>query len=195
MADKDTLAHMMFEQVFRENRKMLENLAYFYVRDYEAAKDIVSQSFMNLWEKRDTLADDRLLGYMFTTVKNSCLNYRRDATIHKAVYERISQKERRMMEHYSNAIESCNPSDLFARDILAICSQQLASMPAETREIYINSRIKGLSYKEIAELMGISVKRVDHQIQKVLSSLRISLKDFLDFIIIMITLHIHSILS
>lgn len=188
MAGNDTLSRMMFEQLFKENRKMLENLAFFYVRDFEAARDIVSQSFMTLWEKREDLVEDGLLGYMFTTVKNSCLNYRRDEAAHKAIYEKIRTKERRMMEHYSTTIESCDPTDLFASDIMAICAQQLSSLPSETREIYLNSRIKGLSYREIADLMDISVRKVERHMLKALAALRISLSDFLDFIVIIIAL-------
>lgn len=45
MAGNETLSRMMFEQLFKENRKMFERLAYFYVRDHETSKDIVSQSF------------------------------------------------------------------------------------------------------------------------------------------------------
>lgn len=45
MVGNETLSRMMFEQLFKENRKMLERLAYFYARDHETSKDIVSQSF------------------------------------------------------------------------------------------------------------------------------------------------------
>ena len=77
MSDKSNLTYRLFEHVFGENREMLERLAYFYVGSREDAEDIVSQSFLNLWEKREDILEDRILPYLFTTVKNACLDYRR----------------------------------------------------------------------------------------------------------------------
>ena len=45
MERKDSRDDMMFRQAFNENREMLERLAYFSVRDKEAARDIVSSTF------------------------------------------------------------------------------------------------------------------------------------------------------
>ena len=56
----------LFRQAFNDNREMLERLAYFSVRDREAARDIVSNVFLKLWEMRESIDGDRL-NYVTTT--------------------------------------------------------------------------------------------------------------------------------
>ena len=52
------------------------------------------------------------------------------------------------------------------------------------RLIYTKSRVDGMSYKEIAEALDISVKKVDNSLQAVMKDLRIALADYLDFFIL-----------
>lgn len=52
------------------------------------------------------------------------------------------------------------------------------------RLIYIKSRVDGMSYKEIAEALGISVKKVDNSLQAVMKDLKIALADYLHVLIL-----------
>lgn len=52
------------------------------------------------------------------------------------------------------------------------------------RLIYTKSRVDGMSYKEIAEALDISVKKVDNSLQAVMKDLRIALADYLDIFIL-----------
>ena len=82
------------ELIFVKNRKMFEKIAYFQIGNEEEAKDVVSKCFMSLWEKRDSIRKDQILSYMFVSVRNACMDYRRSDTTHRKVYENIRQKER-----------------------------------------------------------------------------------------------------
>ena len=83
-----------FELIFVKNRKMFEKIAYFQVGNEEEAKDIVSKCFMSLWEHRNEIRKDNILSYMFVSVRNACMDYRRSDSTHRKVYENILQKER-----------------------------------------------------------------------------------------------------
>ncbi len=185
MERKDSRDDMMFRQAFNENREMLERLAYFSVRDKEAARDIVSSTFLKLWETREKIDMDRFLPYIYISVKNACINYRRDSATHRNVYDNILQREQSAMEFYTKAMESCNPAELYVEDILAICRGRLENYPPLLRLIYIKRVVEGLSYKEIAEALDISVKKVDNSLQFVLKDLRIALADYLPVFILM----------
>ncbi len=185
MERKDSRDDMMFRQAFNENREMLERLAYFSVRDKEAARDIVSSTFLKLWETREKIDMDRFLPYIYISVKNACINYRRDSATHRNVYDNILQREQSAMEFYTKAMESCNPAELYVEDILAICRGRLENYSPLLRLIYIKRVVEGLSYKEIAEALDISVKKVDNSLQFVLKDLRIALADYLPVFILM----------
>ena len=98
--DTTALSHQMFDQLFRQNKRQLFIVAFSYVRDEDVAQDIVNDSFMSLWERRESIEPTNLKAYLFRVVKNNCLHYRRDQQIGRAVCEKIRQKEAGMMEYY-----------------------------------------------------------------------------------------------
>ena len=187
MAVQESLNHKIFEHIFDQNREMLERLAYFYVGSAEEAKDIISQSFLTLWERRDEVVSDRVLPYLFTIVKNACLDYRRKEEKHRQVHEQIFRQERAMMDIYTSTIESRDPVALFSGEILSIYKETLLSLPQEQRETWLRSRIDGLTYKEIAEIMHIPYKRVDKNMQQVVKKLRAALSEYLSLILFLST--------
>ena len=190
MTGNESLNYKFFELVFEQNREMLERLAYFYVGSREDAQDIVSQSFLTLWERRDTVIEDRVLPYLFTTVKNACLDYRRKESAHRQVHEQILRQERSMMDIYTSTIESRDPVALFTDEILTIYKETLLSLPQEQRETWLRSRLDGLTYKEIADMLGVSPKRVDKNMQKVAASLKAALSDYLSLFLFLSSLGI-----
>lgn len=173
------LTYRIFEKLFADNRDRCTILAYTYVRDKEAARDIVHDSFLYLWEKRDELEVVNLDAYIYKIVRNKCLQYRRDTTLHREIHEKIRSRENGMMEYFSQSIESCNPEEIFRKEIIRLCRQKLKEMPEVTQTIYRMSRIEGLSYKEISEKLDIPVKKVDRELQYAARQLRSALADYL----------------
>lgn len=57
-------------------------------------------------------------------------------------------------------------------------------LPLERRKVFIMSRYDGLTYNQIAEKLGISVKTVENQMGKALKTLRAELSDYLPWIIL-----------
>ena len=176
----------LFELLFIKNRKMFERLAYLQIGSEEEAKDIVSKCFMSLWEHRDNIRKDQVLSYLFISVRNACLDYRRANTRHKKIYENIQSKERGAMEYYSKAIESCDPAMVFAEEIQSIVLKTLSNIPQREREVFIKTRVEGLSYKETAEALGLSYKAVDKSLQNTVKRLRLELGEYLPFFILLV---------
>ena len=191
MGGRETLSHRIFEHVFDQNREMLERLAYFYVGSREEAQDIVSQSFLSLWERREDVVEDRVLPYLFTIVRNACLDYRRKEQLHRQVHEQILRQERSMMDIYTSTIESRDPVALFTEEILSIYKETLLSLPQEQRETWLRSRMDGLTYKEIAQTLGIPYKRVDKTMQTVMKRLREALSEYLSLVLFLSTFGIN----
>lgn len=70
--------------------------------------------------------------------------------------------------------------------MLAILQKRLDEMPELTREIFIASRTEELSYKDIAERFRIPSYKVKYELQKALTQLRDSLKDYLPGVLVLI---------
>lgn len=63
-------------------------------------------------------------------------------------------------------------TEIFARDSLNIIRKEVAEMPEQRQTVYRLSREQGLSNKEIAEQLGLSVRTVERHIYLALADLR-----------------------
>ena len=184
--DTSILTQQSFEKLFRLYQRKLYAIAYSLVHDANTAEDIVHDSFMTIWENRDAVQFTSIEAYHFGVVKKRCLKYRRDRYTGKAVYEKILMKERGVMDFYTRTIESCNPDELFQREIIEICRKQLEQMPELTKQIFIAHKLEGKSYKEIADMLCINFKKVDRELQQAAMKLRLSLKDYLLLLVVIL---------
>ena len=98
--DTIILTQQSFDKLFRLYQRKLYAVAYSLVHDANTAEDIVHDSFMTIWENRETVQFTSIEAYLFGVVKKRCLKYRRDRYTGKAVYEKILMKERGVMDLY-----------------------------------------------------------------------------------------------
>ena len=102
------------------------------------------------------------------------------------MYEKILMKVRGVMDFYTRTIESCNPNELFQREIIEICRKQLEQMQELTKQVFIAHKLEGKSYKEIADMLCINLKKVDRELQQAAMKLRLSLKDYLLLLLLIV---------
>ena len=68
-----------FERLFKEYFKPLVNFANKFLNDIDAAKEIVHDAFVRLWERRAEIdVNKSVKSYIYRSVQNRCLNYIRD---------------------------------------------------------------------------------------------------------------------
>lgn len=170
-----------FGKFFSEYKSHFVNIAYSYIHDMDAARDIVTDSFVYLWERRSELTSEtNIKGYVYCCVRNKCNSYLRGKITHSKAKDEISKTALTMMQSSLNSLSNDEITQkLFHKEVAAIFQKELARMPQRTREIFEASRNDDLTYQEIAEKYGISVRRVTSEIQSALHILRHALKDFL----------------
>lgn len=183
----DFLTHEVFEKLFLKCERNCIAHAMTIVRDQEVAHDMVNESFAILWAQRGNIENTNLDGYVFRTLHNLCLQYRRSLQRKQAAYEKIQNKELRVMQYYTEVLESCNPGELFESEMQAIYTRQMEQLPELTRTIFNENRINGKTYQQIAEQYGITMRKVEREIRHVLEKLRTSpLKDYLTMLMAVI---------
>ncbi|MGN0188570.1 MAG: sigma-70 family RNA polymerase sigma factor, partial [Candidatus Cryptobacteroides sp.] len=165
MLTESPSAVQLFELLFTRQRQVYVNLARSIVRDDCIAEDIVSDTFSYVWENREKLKVDDYVDYLFIAVKTNCLDYRRSTARHQEIHDRIARREQGLMEYYSRAIESCNPSGVYEREILEIVMKELDKMPRETREVFIKKKFEGKSYKDISDETGMTASQIDNRLR------------------------------
>ena len=151
-----------FEELYKQFQPSLLNFAIYLTGSRPDALEIVNDVFLNVWDKRENLdLDDSLKGYLFSSVKNRTINF------HK-------KKRLKVVQDLPNDRVSDFSADrgLLEKEQSQIMLDILESLPPKCRQVFVMSRIDCLSYKEIAELMDISVKTVEGQMSKALKVFR-----------------------
>jgi RNA polymerase sigma-70 factor, ECF subfamily len=161
-----------FELVFKTYYKRLCTFAFHYTQQLETAEDIVKDFFEAFWINKEKLEiKTSLSGYLFCSVKNSCINYlERDIRRKKTVsFEDLSRLEIKCSEPYSN---NYLIGDLFERELEQKILDAIEKLPSGCREIFKLSRIEGLSHKKISIKLKISENTVKVQIYNALKRLK-----------------------
>lgn len=170
-----------FEVLFRTHYSDLCAYANVYIKDLDASEELVQEVFFKLWSKRDSIEiNSSIQSYLFRAVRNSSLNLIKHINIREE-FKVHNERERSQneAEHFD---------DVVASELEQKISKSIEELPTERRKIFIMSRYDGLKYSEIAEKLEISPKTVENQMGKALKYMRVHLKEYLTYLIIMLIL-------
>ena len=177
-----------FGRLFATWRARFEAIACRYVRSAAVAEDLVSDSFMSFWENRGRIpADANLQAYILIIVRNKCLDWLRAQSLHAKIEQEVYELRRRVLAADIRSLQSFNPEEIFSAEVAAIVRQSLDRLPELTREVFVARRFEELSYKEIAEKYGITVRRVEFELEKAVKQLRVALKDYLPVLLMLLS--------
>ena len=164
--------------IFREYYQGLVNFGVSIVGDRDSSEEMVQLVFVNLWENREKIDTGKpLKSYLFTSVRNRCLNYLRDKKKYNSYVLDLEIADTELVFNDEDDLS----------DVQKKIEDALQKLPEKCREVFILSKINGLKYREIADKLGISIKTVENQISKALRILREELKGKV-FIVLMIIL-------
>lgn len=153
-----------FDEIFRTWYAPLVRAAETMVRDRGIAEEVVQEVMLELWRRRDSLdPSGTAQAYLFQATRNRALNHLRHLRVQRRVAPQLARDETR---------EATAPSRLVAQEIEAAVLEALEELTPRCREVFELSRVQGLRYSEIADLLGVSVKAVEAQMGKALRTLR-----------------------
>ena len=163
-----------FDTLFRRYYPMLCAYGHRFV-ELEDAEEIVEDSLLWIWENRETLViDSSLNSYLFKMVYRRALN--------KLAH--IDATQRADTRFYEDMQEMLQDTDYYQIEELAKrIEDAVAALPESYREAFVMHRFRDMSYKEIAETLGVSPKTIDYRIQQALKQLRVDLKDYLPLLL------------
>ncbi len=158
----DTTGKKDFEKLFREHYSQCYFLAFRMVGDEEVSRDIVSESFAALWNRRNEVEQAKLLGYLLVSVRNRAVNWLRQRnrmeTVGTGVLERIS--------------DDGEAQWLLREQRIAAVEEVIGQLPERTRHVLEQCYYFHRTYAEVADELGISVSGVKKHIMKALATLR-----------------------
>ena len=132
-------------------------------------------------------ADANLQAYILIIVRNKCLDWLRAQSLHAKIEQEVYELRRRVLAADIRSLQAFNPEEIFSAEVAAIVRQSLDRLPELTREVFVARRFEELSYKEIAEKYGITVRRVEFELEKAVKQLRVALKDYLPVLLMLLS--------
>ncbi|MDY5813986.1 MAG: RNA polymerase sigma-70 factor [Bacteroides sp.] len=151
-----------FEALFKQFHTRLFYAALDWVDDPEAAKDVVSEVFGDLWKHYDRLRQEPLEGYLFRAVKNRSINH----------LKRQECERRHCHTFWKERIRWIDNDARLHERRLRLIERTLETLPPQTRFIFEQCHFEGNTYARLAESMGVSSSTVHKHMSRAFAAFR-----------------------
>lgn len=185
----EALQNSTFEDIYLSYFSKMKYFAKEYVVLDEDAENIVQDVFVELWENREMLnMHINLIAYLFTTIKNKCLNHLRHKIVVQETASKIQEEYLISLRMNLDSLEAFDDHLFSDQDIEKIISRALDTLSEKCRTIFIMSKLEGKKQKEIAQELNISINTVETQMGIAYKKLRAELKDYLPILLFLLSL-------
>jgi RNA polymerase sigma-70 factor (ECF subfamily) len=165
--------------LFREYYVSLCSYSRRYVGRKDIAEEIVSDTFLKIWENRETIhINTSVKAYLFHAVCNNSLNYLRKLKKEEILDEYFLETSSENIG-FASTLEEIEEQSLTMESINEKIEEAVSQLPEQQQKAFRLKRFEGKKNKEVAEIMGLSVKTVEMHISKASLNLRQRLKDYL----------------
>ncbi len=152
----------VFEAIFKKYSKELRRFIFFKTQDIDLAEDILQETFIKLWDNCNNVNYETVRGYLYKVATNLFLNIKK--------HEKVVLKHRNIP--VKNSTNESPEFVMLTKEFLEKIETTIAALPEKQREVFLLSRIEKKKYKEIAKMLGISVKAVEKRMHKALLILK-----------------------
>ncbi len=165
------MSKKQFGQLFNLYYPRLKRYAFCLLKDDAEAEDLVQDVFVQFWQSTPGFQDENKVGsYLYTSVKNRCLNLLKHKFIEKKYVLNALENEAEELYHISLAEtdEFISMEKRLKNELEKIISE----MPEKCRTAFRLRWFEGKKIREIAEIMEISTTMVDKHLAKGLETAR-----------------------
>ena len=146
-----------FDLLYEKYSSKLFRFSFSLLKNHEDSKEIVQETFLRVWEKRHEIDSSKSFrSFLFTISYHLIIDQLR--------LKLKDQEYRSFLKEYFKAAEVKIYSEADYETLNRQVAAVIAELPAKRKQIFTLSREKGLTQKEIAEQLNISVKTVENQI-------------------------------
>jgi RNA polymerase sigma-70 factor (ECF subfamily) len=159
-----------FETVFRRLAPGLRSFTLQYVGVEQQAEDVVQELFLTLWRRRESLqVHSSIVSYLYVAARNRAINHLRR--------ERVAQEWEQSRAALPPPTVSPADEGVLEAELARALQDVIDGMPERMRLVFVMSRQRKMTYDQIAESLGISVKTVETQMARALRRIRESLRE------------------
>ena len=115
------------------------------IKDSDKAKDIVQDTFLKFWEKKDNVDLAKIKSYLFTTAYHTLID--------------VIRKEKKQSS-FDDIKEENHSTETNYSDLQEILHQAIEQFPEDQKAVILLRDYEGYAYDEIAEITGMNESQV-----------------------------------
>ena len=174
-------------KLIERHSRRVKDYIHMMVKDRDVADDIFQETFIKavrvIDEGRYT-DNGKFLSWILRIAHNQVIDHFRAQRQNKSVSETEAGYDvLGTLKLAERTVEDSMVCEQIERDVRAL----VELLPSEQREVVIMRYFSGLSFKEIAEKYGITVRRVEFELEKAVKQLRVALKDYLPVLLMLLS--------
>ncbi len=173
MQDKELIAKISknndnsaFNELINRHKDNVFSIAIGFLHDKDAANDIVQDVFLKFWEiRKDFKLTAKFSTWLYRVTVNKCINVQRKNKF-STVFSTFENKnnnendisfEAQIPDNQQDTIDNKDKQNILKKNI----ENALNSLPKRQKIAFILNKYQNLSYKEIADVMELSVSSVE----------------------------------
>jgi RNA polymerase sigma factor (sigma-70 family) len=145
-------------------KNKLYRFAYNILGDHDMSMDVVQETMVKVWEKRDE----------FTAIKNPeawCMTLTRNFALDK--FRSKHHKTLELKSDFNGQHEAQSPYEMVeSSDMMEMIERLVACLPAKQKEVFHMRDVEGFSYQEISDVTGYSTTDVKVNIFRARKTIR-----------------------
>ncbi|MEM8585932.1 MAG: sigma-70 family RNA polymerase sigma factor [Bacteroidota bacterium] len=163
----DVCKKSVFQRIFMTHSEDLRNFLYYRCGQMQQAEDFVQECFVRLWKNCAKVPFGKAKGFLFTVGNNLFLNEVKHQKVvlqyrqQQSAVDRDGQDPQKLLEY---------------EEFRSRLKKAIEDLPEGQRTVFLMNRSDGKTYKEIAQILGLSVKAVEKRMHGALLHLRKSVK-------------------
>lgn len=153
-----------FSESYVRYKSKLQYFCFHFLKVESEACDIVQEVFIRIWESRCFINPElSFSSFLYVMARNRVLNYFKHIDVENKIKDILAKQ----------SLEEENiESDLISTEYQDILRTAIEHLPPQRKKIFNMSRIDGMSHKEIAAILNISVYTVQEHISEALAFIR-----------------------
>ncbi len=152
-----------FEEIFKQYFNPLVNFVNSHINNWEDSREIVQNTFMKIWRSKDKVEiNTSIKAYLYQTTRNGMIDFIRSSKKNATIKETLLNEAQNRRE------EEKLDSFVIREEI----NKALAQLKPKNRQIFELSKMEGLTHKEIAAHLKISVRSVEDNINRATNLLK-----------------------
>ena len=152
----------IYSDLYRTHAKTLRNHLYYKYGDLKKAEDTVQEAFLKVWVKCSEIVYEKFASFLYTISNNLMIT--------------VLRREKVALKFEKTLIKVSHDEDpyfeLRTNEFRNTLEKAISNLSEKQREAFLMNRIDKLTYKEIAERLGVSQTAVEKRIAKALLELK-----------------------